>query len=230
MLSLSISSWFAALLPRNCLLCGATAADALCADCRTDLPRLRLPACPICATPMPAPAPVCGDCLRHPPAFDATQAALHYTYPVDRLVQELKFGHRLASADFFAACLGELPPPSGDLVLPVPLAPDRLRERGFNQAVEIARPLARRLGLPLDTHGLARRPGPPQSLLPWRARRGNVRGVFFPRIDYSGRAVIVVDDVMTSGATLDALARTLKDHGAIRVCNLVVARAFRGSA
>jgi len=110
----------------------------------------------------------------------------------------------------------------------VPLSRQRLRERGFNQALEIARPLARALGLPLDTTGLVReRDTLPQSRLPWRARQGNVRYAFTCRRDLTGLTVIVVDDVMTSGATLEAVARTLKAHGARRVVNWVAARTVR---
>lgn len=232
---LSISSFFNTaldiLLPRSCLLCGAAAAEPLCAGCTADLPLLHGPACPQCALPLTVAAPACGDCLRQRPAFDATLAALRYTYPVDRLVQTLKFGHRLASVDFFARCLLALPSPAGDVIVPVPLAPQRLRERGFNQAIEIARPIARQRGLPLELDSLLRvRDTLAQSRLPWRARPGNVRHAFACRSDFSGKAVIVVDDVMTSGATLAAVAQTLKDHGAARVTNLVVARAVRTAA
>jgi ComF family protein len=221
------------LLPRSCLLCGGTAKEALCVGCSVDLPLPEGAACPRCAAPLAAPAPACADCLRHPPAFDATQAALRYTYPVDRLIQQLKFGgrhafRRLAAADFLAARLLAGPHPAGDVIVPVPLSRQRLAGRGFNQALEIARPLARALHLPLDAASLVRvRETPAQSRLPWRARRANVRRVFECRADFSGKGVIVVDDVMTSGATLDAVARVLKDHGAARVTNWIAARAAR---
>ncbi len=188
------------------------------------------PVCPVCAAPLGVSALACGACLKSPPAYDATFAALRYGFPVDRLVQNLKFDHRLASADYFAEVLLAGAHPAGDVIVPVPLAALRLRERGFNQALEIARPLARALQLPLDATTLVRaRETVPQSLLPWRARRGNMRHAFECRGDFSGRAVIVVDDVMTTGATLDAVARVLKDHGAVRVTNWVVARAVKQS-
>lgn len=236
---MSISAILDRLLPRSCLLCGAPAGDALCAlyalcvGCVADLPRLDGPVCGTCASPLATAAPQCADCLRNPPAYDATYAALRYAFPLDRLVQQLKFGgrhrfHRLAGADFFAACLLTGPHPAGDVILPVPLSRQRLRERGFNQALEIARPLARALALPLDTRALIRsRDTPPQSRLPWRIRHRNVRHAFACTENLSGKTVIVVDDVMTTGATLDAVARTLKANGATRVVNWVVARAVK---
>lgn len=218
------------LLPRTCLLCGMASGEALCPGCAADLPRLGEHACPLCAQPLAAPAPACGACLKSPPAYDATHVALRYAFPADQLVLMLKFGHRLASAEFLAARMLAGPHPAGDVLVPVPLSRQRLRERGFNQAVELARPLARALGLPLDVSSLARvRDTLPQSRLPWRARRGNLRRAFACAADFTGRAVIVVDDVMTSGATLDAVARTLKDHGAARVENWVAARAAKGA-
>ncbi len=217
-----------ATLPRACLLCGDTAQASLCPGCAAELPLLASPLCPICASPLPAPAPACGACLKTPPAFDATLAPLRYAFPVDRLIQHLKFARRLASADFCAQCMLAGTRPQGTLIVPVPLSPLHLRERGFNQALEIARPLARTLGLPLDATSLLRtRETLPQSRLPWRARKGNVRHAFESRRDFSGQTIIVVDDVMTTGATLDAVARALKDHGATRVVNWVAARAVR---
>jgi ComF family protein len=228
--------YLSSLFPQSCLLCGTASSAALCASCAADLPQLaeRAPyLCPRCALPLSAPAPACGDCQRQPPAYDLTLAALHYAFPVDRLVQLLKFGgqrsfHRLASADFFARCLLARHSPVADVMVPVPLAPGRLRERGFNQALEIARPLARALHLPLDTCRLQRvRETTPQSLLPWRARQANLRQAFACRGDFAGQRVLVIDDVMTSGATLQAVAQTLKAYGAVHVCNWVVARAVR---
>lgn len=217
-----------AALPRACLLCGDTAQEPLCADCAAELPLLVGPLCPVCASPLPAPAPACGACLQSPPTFDATLAPLCYGFPVDRLIQSFKYSCRLASADFFARCMLAGARPEGALIMPVPLSRERLTERGFNQALEIARTLAGALALPLDATSLTRpRDTLPQSRLPWRARKGNVRHAFECNRDLTGRAVIVVDDVMTTGATLDAVARALKDHGAARVSNWVAARAIK---
>lgn len=221
-------SILAAALPQDCLLCGESGAPGLlCAPCAAGLPRLPEGSCPICAEAVPAAGP-CGACLKEPPAFDATFAALRYLFPVDKLVQALKYGHRLALADFLAAALLSAPRPAGELIVPVPLSANRLRERGFNQAVEIARPLARALKLPLLLDACARvLDTASQATLPWRVRQGNVRHAFECALDLSGRHVVVVDDVMTTGATLNEFARVLKAHGAARVTNWVAARALR---
>ena len=217
----------------------ASGAAAVCPGCLDDLPRLATPRCPICATPLAFPAPACGACLAHPPAYDATHAVWRYGYPLDALIHLLKFGQgtggdhafrRFASADFLASRMLIDAPVDGTIILPVPLSHQRLRERGFNQALELARPLAKVLALRLDDSSLTRaRDTPPQSLLPWRARKNNVRHAFFSTSDFSGQSIIVVDDVMTTGATLDAIARTLKDRGAIRVTNWVAARAVKSA-
>ena len=218
-----------ALLPQDCFLCAAPAGDELlCAPCSASLPRLTAERCPLCALPTPG-AAVCGACLKQMPHFDATQAVFRYEFPADHLIQSLKYAHRLASADFLGRALAQLAIPfRPDLILPVPLAPARLAERGFNQALEIARPLSRALGVPLEiSHVHRRRDTAPQASLPWKERRKNIRHAFECDIDLAGKTVLVVDDVMTTGATLDELARTLKAHGAARVENLVLARALK---
>lgn len=217
-----------AVLPQECLLCGGDAgATLLCAACGDSLPLLPQPLCPVCALPTPG-GGVCGNCLKSPPAYDATFAVWRYGFPVDKLIQALKYEHRLALAGFFASRLLAGPHPGGDLLLPLVLSAARLRERGFNQAVEIARPLAKALGLPLSLHDCARtRDTATQASLPWKARRRNVKNAFECSADFSGKSVVVIDDVMTTGATLDEFARSLKRHGAARVTNWVVARALR---
>jgi len=204
----------------DCLLCGAeTAPELLCAACIAELPALPR-SCPRCALPSPAGA-VCGSCLNHPPHFDATLALWRYEFPCDGLVQALKYRARLALAGFFARSLAARTMPEVDLIVPMPLHPKRLAERGFNQALEIAR----HLGRPIAPRGVLRvKHTPPQTDLPYEKRAKNVRGAFLCKLDLSGASVAVLDDVMTTGATLNELARALKRAGATRVDNLVIAR------
>ena len=205
-----------------CFVCRGGARELLCAACRAELPGLAAERCPRCALPAPRGA-VCGRCLAGPPAYDATFAALSYDFPADALVHALKFRGELALAPLLASLLfPEIENETVDRVIPLPLSAARLRSRGFNQAVEIARPLARGK-LDLDTC-VRERDAAPQMELPWDERQRNVRGAFRCRGSLAGATVAVVDDVMTTGATLDELARTLKRAGAARVVNWVVAR------
>ena len=204
----------------DCLLCGAeTGPEVLCAACIAELPAFPA-SCPRCALPSPA-AALCGSCLNHPPHFDATLALWRYEFPCDGLVQALKYRARLALAGFFARSLASRTMPEVDLIVPMPLHPRRLAERGFNQALEIAR----HLGRPIEPRGVLRvKHTPPQTELPYEERAKNVRGAFLCKLDLRGARVAVLDDVMTTGATLNELARVLKLAGAARVENLVIAR------
>ena len=209
---------------QDCPLCGAQSGpDLLCAACAAELPALRAH-CPRCALPSPG-GLVCGSCLKSPPHFDGTVASWPYEFPCDRLVQALKYHAQLALAAFFARSLASRPLPKVDLVLPMPLHPSRLAERGFNQALEIARGLAQHLERPVEPRGARRvKDTAPQTELPYGERAKNVRGAFVCELTLSGKNVAVVDDVMTTGATLNELARALKRAGASRVENFVVAR------
>jgi ComF family protein len=211
----------------SCFLCRGAADALLCARCDADLPRLEADTCPRCALASPGGA-VCGRCLARPPAFDATRAALWYRFPADVMVQALKFRSELALARFFGTLLVEQRGAGAgrvDLVLPVPLFARRLRERGFNQAMEIARPIARATGARLAPELCERiRDTRAQLELPLEERRRNVAGAFRCPGLLAGASVALVDDVMTTGATLDEVAATLKRAGAERVVNWVVAR------
>ena len=169
---------------------------------------------------------ICGTCLDLPPAFDATHAAFIYAFPVDILIQSLKYQRRLASATYLSQTLISLTSDARpDLIVPVPLAPPRLALRGFNQALELAKPLAKYLNVPLARSKVLRcRDTVPQVSLPRKDRAKNIRNAFECRADLTDKTVWLVDDVMTTGATLNELAGLLKAHGASRVENFVVAR------
>ena len=218
----------AALLTQDCLLCAAdSGASLLCQACENDLPRLPAARCPRCALPTPL-GEVCGRCLSHPPHFDAGTAVYRYAFPIDKLVQSFKYGHRLALGSYFGRQLAALPGSAcADLIIPVPLHPLRLRARGFNQALELARPVSKAWRIPIDRQSCRRiRHTPAQADLPWRERAGNVRGAFQCATDFTGQRLLLVDDVMTTGASLDELARVVRLRGAERVTLLVVARAL----
>lgn len=217
---------------QDCMLCGAgSGTDLLCAACHAELPRVPTPACPVCAGPIggePGDRQVCGVCLTHSPTYDRTCAALSYDFPVDKLIQALKYRGQLPLARLFSellrASVSEGPRP--DLVMPMPLHTNRARERGFNQATEIAKPLAKALGLALDSQSLSRnRNTTAQAGLPLDKRHGNVKDAFTCTGAVAGLHVAVVDDVMTSGATLHEAAKALKQAGAAEVSLWVVARA-----
>jgi ComF family protein len=223
------------LIPSSCALCGASGDETLCSGCRRQFFEHDGCRCLQCALPLTGPA-TCGDCLAQPPAFDATVAAVDYAPPVDQLVLALKFGSRLALAPLFAEMLRDallrtrmaqhgLPA----LLTAVPLGRRRLEERGFNQALEIAKPLSRLLGVRLAPRLVVRsRDTRAQAMLHPDERQKNIRDAFIipdHAIDLvRGQHVGVVDDVITTGETLNELAVVLKRFGALRVTNFAFAR------
>jgi ComF family protein len=215
------------LLMQDCVLCRAASGDALICDaCDEELPAVTH-ACPQCGGPSASGA-TCGACLAVQPSFDATISAWRYEFPVDRLVHALKYGGRVALAHAFAAALAKrVVGRRVDAIVPVPISATRLMERGFNQAMEIARHLARSTGCAINRDVLRRvRDTVPQADLPHDAREANVRGAFASTGAVAGMTIGVVDDVMTTGASLQEIARTLKRAGALRVENWVVARTW----
>lgn len=222
-------------LPSCCALCGAVATDTVCCGCAAQYFGRRRHRCIRCAHALSdVTAQACGDCIRQAPAFDATIAATDYAPPADQLALALKFGSRLELAPVMArllrdAVLQAQERPLPTLLTAVPLGSGRLVERGFNQALEIAHPLSRLLGIRLDARLVVRqRETGAQALLHPDARHKNMRHAFIvppAAIDrVRGAHVGVVDDVMTTGSTLNELAATLKRFGAARVTNFVFAR------
>lgn len=212
----------------RCVVCGGAGAAGrdLCIACHGALP-WQGHACLRCALPLPQ-AGVCGSCLQHPPPLDETRATFDYAFPLDRLLPRLKFHGDFAAGRVLAQAMAErcalLPRP--DAIVPIPLHRARLRQRGYDQALELAKPLARRLELPLCDELLRRRKATtPQSRLDAVARRRNLRAAFEVRASPDMPAhVALFDDVMTTGATLHAAALALRRAGVQRVDAWVCAR------
>ncbi|MDD5384990.1 MAG: double zinc ribbon domain-containing protein [Gallionella sp.] len=225
---LNIRTGIKQVLPAQpCVLCGRMSHAGLwCAACDSALPYLEAAHCPTCALPAPA-GEVCGQCLKHPPLFGRTTAVFGYAFPLDKLIQAMKYGEQIALAYAFAEKLAHridknsLP----DCIIPMPLHPAKLRERGFNQSQLLAAKIARELGLELLPDACRRvRDTPPQSALPWKERKKNVRDAFCCDADFTGKRVALVDDVLTTGASLNALAEAVQKCGAVEISAWVVAR------
>ncbi len=214
-----------------CLLCGTLCSGAgLCGPCRDELVP-NGPACRHCALPLPLDGGLCGRCLKRPFPLDHCLALLRFQPPLSELVHRLKFRQQLAVARLLGGMLAAPLEPlvqRPELIVPIPLHPLRLRERGYNQALELARPLARHLGIALAARLCRRvRATAAQTELDLAQRRRNLRQAFEVCGEVGGRHLVLVDDVMTTGSTLAELARTLRRAGAARVDAWVVARAVR---
>ncbi|WP_288011178.1 ComF family protein [Diaphorobacter sp.] len=219
-----------AAVPSRCAVCHAWPARPVCDACRMQFAP-PLSRCATCARLLPRGVAQCGDCLRHPPPLDACVAAVSYAFPWADLLAQFKFHAEPGWAGALAQLMARAPGAQAalaqaDLVLPVPLSPERLRQRGYNQALLLARALghpqvhARMLLRVRDTEA--------QSHLARAERLRNLRGAFVPdplrAAQLAGKRVLLVDDVMTTGATLHAAAAPLRDAGALQVCALVLAR------
>ncbi|HEY5323635.1 MAG TPA: ComF family protein [Caldimonas sp.] len=222
--------------PSLCAVCEGWGLGRVCADCRERFAPL-VPRCRRCALQVPAGIEVCGECLAAPPPFDAAFARVDYAYPWDRLIPAFKFHAALDLTTVFVAAMleagaGRAIDASESLVVPVPLSDARLRERGFNQAWELARRLAPRIGGRAESSLLVRlRETAHQIALPPDERAGNVRDAFAVeprrRGEIRGRTVALIDDVMTTGSTAAEIARVLRHAGAARIEVWVVARTPR---
>ena len=221
--------------PSLCAVCHGWGTQRVCADCVLRF-AAEVPRCTRCALGVPSGVNLCGACLSDPPPFERSVAAVDYAYPWDSLITRFKFRGALDLAPALAQCLAEAvvrsTSPQPTLLLPVPLSDARLRERGYNQAWELARRLGRLLHCPADARLLLRvKDTPHQLALPPEQRVGNVRGAFAiePRrsAELRGRVVTLVDDVMTTGATAAEIARVLLQAGASQVHVWSVARTPR---
>lgn len=222
-----------AVMPVACIFCGVECMGGergICSGCFGDLPWLG-PRCGRCAAPLAAMTDEgldCADCQRSPPPFTAAAAAFHYEFPVDAAIRALKFHRRLDYVPVFGRLLASMAaalPDDIDGVLPVPLHWRRQFRRGYNQAAELARPVARAQGL-LLVGGVRRlRPTRYQTGLSATERRLNVEAAFGVRGTLQARHVLIVDDVVTTAATCRQLAQALLAAGAREVSLLAVARA-----
>ena len=226
----------------SCLLCAQNFAikceithpniHAVCRPCLAELPWHPRASCPQCG--LSSDGNVCGSCLNSPPDFDATRAVFLYAYPINAMMQRYKYGNSLNLGDTFGKFLSEKVNVEDclaniDLIIPMPMHPQRLKERGFNQALEIAKVLNKLLTksckVKLDYKSVTRQTlTPPQASLPLKERVKNIKGAFKANGDFTGKRVAIVDDVMTSGASLNELAKTLKKAGASHVECWVIAR------
>lgn len=216
------------LFPQPCILCNAASGNELgiCPDCLSDLPFHRDEYCPQCNLPSTNNL-ICGACIASPPDFDATTSIFSYEYPISQLVQHYKYGQELHLGNLFAKLLQhklsahKLP----DLIIPMPLHPKRLAERGFNQSLEVAKIVGKALNISVDyTACLRTKYSPPQASLPLRQRATNIKGAFTCTKSLTGLRIGLIDDVMTTGASLNALAKAVKAKGASHVECWVIAR------
>lgn len=212
------------LLPQCCFFCGDSGDETVCAPCIGELPRLAEQVCPRCQLAV-AGGQVCGRCLKKPPAWEDLKALWRYEFPLDRALVSAKYHHAFAIYRWAATQLETWPFAATATLIPVPLADARLQSRGYNQAQLIAEEMTKRFALEVDANAVIRiRETDIQQRLNWIERRRNVRGAFVATRSFAGESVVLIDDVLTTGATLNSLARALLDAGAARVDALVLAR------
>ena len=221
-----------AVMPRCCVFCGVECEsfeDGFCHGCAGDLP-WNENACPACAEPQQTPLVPglrCANCQAQPPPWFAAAAPLHYGFPIDAAIRMLKFRRRLEYLPAFGALLaGTLArlPTDVDTLLPVPLHWRRQALRGFNQADGLCRELQQHSDLPINRNARRRRATPPQSGLEAHIRASNLRGAFSITGNIAARHVLIVDDVLTTGATCRELTIELLRCGVPRVSVLALAR------
>ncbi|MDF1528356.1 MAG: ComF family protein [Sedimenticola sp.] len=217
-----------ALFPSHCPLCLTPSSDVLCPGCMDDLP-INRHCCRRCAMPITDPhSALCGHCLQAPPIIDCSRIPFRYADPIDQMIGQYKFSANLANGRILSQLwLGhqQTPVELPELLIPIPLHPERLCRRGFNQALELARPLGRHFGIAVDHKSCERVLNtPPQAGLKRQQRKQNLRGSFRLKQRLKVEHVALVDDVVTTGSTVFELARLLKKSGIRRVDVWALAR------
>jgi len=227
---LVVSKLFDNVRGNQCLLCLQPAQTrCLCSACLADLP-WQGHACKVCALPLPEESDtvICAECLLSPPPWQQAQAVFHYQFPIDRLIAAFKYQHQLALTDLFADLMAAHIAPDAlpTVIVPVPLHPHRLRERGYDQTLLLARARAKLTGIACHLDALRRlRDTPMQKTLDRDARRDNLVGAFgCDGQALAGQRILLIDDVLTTGATLSVLSEVLLNAGAESVHALVIAR------
>ncbi len=216
------------LLPFTCILCSqpSDCDQDLCTPCLKSLPLLTK-GCDCCAIPLPENAQgwLCGQCLQKTPPFDVIHALYKYQLPITNLILELKFKQALVNAKILGELLAQeiqnvwyKNKPLPNLIIPMPLHRQRLKERGFNQALELARPVARKLKIPLNTIDCIRHQSTnPQATLSAHERQKNVKDAFSVAKSFAEEHIAVIDDVITTGSTMTEFCSVLKRQGAKRI-------------
>lgn len=201
---------------------------ALCSHCEGDLPWLGHHCC-YCSLPIQRQLKFCGQCAKKKPYYDRVICAFYYTAPIARWLTLFKFHNTLALGQVFSHCLLKRTPQSieADWIIPMPLHRSRLRQRGYNQALVLAQQIQKHRPITID-HTLASRhkKTKAQVSLNKDKRRHNLHNAFTINKDIKKKNIIIIDDIMTTGSSINELSRTLKQHGAARVEAWVIARAF----
>jgi ComF family protein len=223
---LNFSNFLTFLFKQNCILCAAKTDynHGLCLDCLESLPQHPKACCPQCG--LPSQGEYCGNCLKHEPSYDRTHALFRYAYPIDALLQHYKYNNALYLSQTFGQLLSQqIVDFDINVIIPMPLHPIRLKERGFNQSLEVAKIIAKQLNIDLDITSCQRvKNTPPQASLALKERVKNMKGAFECSANFSGNHIMLIDDVMTTGASLNELAKTLKNAGATKVSCYILAR------
>lgn len=237
MFSRWIEKIYQGLLPCICSLCGSSSSNHinLCNACQKELPWLTH-TCYRCALPLSEAGPeVCGECLKKPVSYNTTIALFYYHFPIDRLISLLKFHNKIHFANLLGSLMAKkvvayyAQDSKPALIIPMPLHQQRLKERGYNQAVELARPIAKKLEIPLSLTSCRRVLNTAQqSLVPADKRGHNVQNAFSVQLPFMPEHVAIVDDVMTTGSTVAELARTLRRAGVKRIDVWCCARTVLG--